>query len=41
MRKELTMWGRMNHKNVVKIFRLYESNKEDKMYVLMQYADMG
>lgn len=35
------MWGRVNHKNVVKIFRLYESEEEDKMYVWMQYADMG
>ena len=41
VRRELAMWGRVNHKNVVKIFRLYESDDEDKMYVWMQYADMG
>ena len=41
VRNELARWGRVNHKNIVKIFTLYESEKEDKMYVLMQYADMG
>ena len=41
VRKELSLWGRLDHKNIVKIFRLYEDEKEDKMYVWMQYADLG
>ncbi len=41
VRKELLLWGKLDHRNIVKIFRLYENDREDKMYVWMQYADLG
>ena len=32
---EMRLWGKANHQNVIKVFTLYESSEEDKMYLMM------
>ena len=41
---EVEFWGKLKHDNIVKVFIWYEDysvEPHDKMYLMMQYADMG
>lgn len=40
-REEISVWQKVNHKNVVKIFKLYDDFEKDKMYLLMELAVFG
>ena len=41
---EVEFWGKLKHDNIVKVFIWHEDYSEqphDRMYLMMQYADMG
>lgn len=41
---EVEFWGKLKHDNIVKVFiwhEDYSAEPHDKMYLMMQYADMG
>ena len=38
---EFPLWGLFEHPNIIKGFFRYEKDEEDKMYLLMQLADLG
>ena len=41
---EVEFWGKLKHDNIVKVFVWHENYSEeplDRMYLMMQYADMG
>jgi hypothetical protein len=39
--KELKLWARIVHPNIVKLFGLYEAPEMNKLYAWMQLADLG
>ena len=41
LKNETKVWGKLDHKNVVKVFMLYDNMDIDTMYLLMQKADAG
>jgi hypothetical protein len=38
---EVKFWGKLKHDNVCKAFIWMEDEGHDKMYLMLQYADLG
>jgi serine/threonine protein kinase len=38
---EIRLWEKLDHKNIVKIFELFDDHECPDMYLIMQYADLG
>lgn len=44
VKDEIESWGRLKHDNIIKVFIWYEDfseNPHNKMYLMMQYSDLG
>jgi serine/threonine protein kinase len=38
---EIKVWEKVYHENIVKIFELFDSEKENNMYLMMELAQYG
>lgn len=39
--KEIAVWEKVAHRNIVKIFELFDSSEVNEMYLLMEHCKQG
>lgn len=41
IQEEIDIWSQLLHPNIVKALNWFENKNQDKMYLMMQLADLG